>query len=297
MDNNQLRLKALGNTNDYFVKSYWVSMGEASIYQYMPSEVQKAARSDQILVKNVVNAKAARNFLNSNGYLYNNGKLIYTNGKGNNIKGKIIDVSNIYDTKEKIHFGSKIYEPNDNQVKAMLLRANVLAQDGYINEPSRSDFFSGSSFSTPRIARVAWEVKNKFPWMSYNQIKQTLLTSSDSNYEYLDDYLGWGVVNKRKALRGPSDFNAGLIDEQKYFKGWIDATRNNKGDYFFYANIDKNEKTEFSNNISSGLTGDGKTQDYKVVSINGANNKTYLYKIPKVLDSERLFYSNVKKQD
>lgn len=66
MANNQLRLKALGNTNDYFVKSYWVSMGEASIYQYMPSEVQKAKRSDQILVKNVVNAKAARNFLNSN---------------------------------------------------------------------------------------------------------------------------------------------------------------------------------------------------------------------------------------
>lgn len=60
--------------------------------------------------------------------------------------------------------------------------------------------------------------KNKFPWMSYNQIKQTLLTSSDSNYEYLDDYLGWGVVNKRKALRGPSDFNAGLIDEQNILK-------------------------------------------------------------------------------
>lgn len=74
---------------------------------------------------------------------------------------------------------------------------------------------SGSSFAAPRVTAVAGAVQYKFPWMSAHQIKQTILTTADDDVYYygVDENIGWGILNKDKALKGPARFVKALTKE------------------------------------------------------------------------------------
>lgn len=65
----------------------------------------------------------------------------------------------------------------------------------------------------------------------------------------------------------PSDFNAGLIDEMKFFDNNLNKIysfdeKEYKRQIFFYVNIPKNEEYD-TNNITSGLKGDGNNKEEK----------------------------------
>lgn len=90
-------------------------------------------------------------------------------------------------------------------------------------------FIAGSSFSAPRITAIAGEIGTKFPWMSAQQIKQTILTTAvddarmklDPNTNKRtrlgiygpDENIGWGIANKELAYRGPGRFVRALTLE------------------------------------------------------------------------------------
>lgn len=94
-------------------------------------------------------------------------------------------------------------------------------------------FQPGSSFAAPRVSAVAAEVGTKFPWMSAHQIKQTVLTTATDDYRVIseddpntgvtvnkrvgsygvDDVIGWGILDKNKAYKGPSRFVRALTLE------------------------------------------------------------------------------------
>lgn len=68
---------------------------------------------------------------------------------------------------------------------------------------------------------------------------------------------------------------------------------------YAYFDIDSGEYT-FSNDITSGLKGDGNTNESEIVKTLGSYDKDtkiqkYSLRLPKVLDSERNYYANVKK--
>lgn len=148
-------------------------------------------------------------------------------------------------------------------------------------------------------------MKKKFPFLSYQQIKQVILSTSDHDHSgYLSNSVGWGQINFQKAMKGPSDFNAGLIDEMKFFKGNYDKIystdeNGNIKNRFFYVNIKDGQSFTFENNITSGLQGDGNSKEFEIIKIKGRkydsykNILEYEYRMPKVLDSEKLFYHNV----
>lgn len=56
----------------------------------------------------------------------------------------------------------------------MLLRSFTVAQDGFL------DTHIGSSLSAPRVTRLAYELKKKYPFLRYNQIKHIILTTTKS---------------------------------------------------------------------------------------------------------------------
>ncbi|HEY4533653.1 MAG TPA: autotransporter domain-containing protein [Fusobacterium sp.] len=99
----------------------------------------------------------------------------------------------------------------------------------------------GSSFAAPRVAGVAALIKEKYPWMGANEIRQTILTtakrsqmyetSQDNSYDYNSYHnknfvlkkidltleegtrrMGWGILDEEKAINGPAVFTRDLID-------------------------------------------------------------------------------------
>ena len=86
------------------------------------------------------------------------------------------------------------------------------------------------------------------------QIKQVLLTTAYRPKDELSNIAGWGAVDIEKALKGPSSFNAGLIEEEKFFTGRYDKIFDKKGNVYFYADVKDNDKWEWSNDIGGGLT-------------------------------------------
>ncbi|WP_156299656.1 autotransporter domain-containing protein [Streptobacillus canis] len=114
-------------------------------------------------------------------------------------------------------------------------------------------FESGSSFSAPRITAIAGEIGTKFPWMSAQQIKQTILTTALDDARFKrnqegnavivglygpDENIGWGISNKEMAYRGPARFVRALTLET--------------GDEDFVANIPYGTYT-FGNDIAGAL--------------------------------------------
>ena len=112
----------------------------------------------------------------------------------------------------------------------------------------------GSSFAAPKVTRAAALVYEKFPWMTADQIRQTLFTTTDkteltqnpatmSEAElrnvtvFPDNTYGWGMLNEKRALKGPGAF----MDVSKYgdtsiFKANLPAGKTSYFDNDIYGN-------------------------------------------------------------
>ena len=76
----------------------------------------------------------------------------------------------------------------------------------------------GTSFAAPVVAGAAGAIQLKYPWMSRDLIKQSLLTTAtDLGAAGVDDIYGWGLLNLEKAMKGPAAFDKRLtFDEHGY---------------------------------------------------------------------------------
>ncbi|ERK53176.1 S8 family serine peptidase, partial [Leptotrichia sp. oral taxon 879] len=105
----------------------------------------------------------------------------------------------------------------------------------------------GSSFATPKVSAVAAKLKEKFPWMTGHEIQQTILTTAtDLGDPGVDSTFGWGFLNEKKALKGPSQFSNELLVGERA------SNAGAKGQ--FNANIGDNITSKFENDIT-GLGG------------------------------------------
>ena len=95
--------------------------------------------------------------------------------------------------------------------------------------PPNGSIESGSSYAAPRVTRAAALVYDKFDWMTADQIRQTLFTTTDKTElsqdpatmseanlrnvtMFPDSTYGWGMLNEKRALKGPGAF----MDISKY---------------------------------------------------------------------------------
>ncbi len=70
---------------------------------------------------------------------------------------------------------------------------------------------NGSSFAAPIVAGTAALIKEKYPWMTGDLIRQTILsTATDIGKTGVDEDFGWGLLNIGKALNGPALFDKRL---------------------------------------------------------------------------------------
>ncbi|VWL85710.1 S8 family serine peptidase [Oceanivirga miroungae] len=309
LNNEKLKVIALGNTN-YLVPTKNNGNSMMAMYQVMSPSMQKIARSESILVKfESLKPEDKDNFyINKD----TDKQIIINKNENNEYYGNSI--------KLKENSNTDFY-----MTDALLLRSFTVGEDGYVkgDENSKLPENMGSSFSTPRVSRLAYEIKKKYPFLTYQQVKQVILTTAKKDSKYISIYNGWGHVDREKAMKGPSDLNAGLIEEQKYFRSNYDKIYDKDKNLYFYVDINDGKEYTFSNDIKSGLDGDGNTnEDYDTLKFEGtpqtvnphsSNIYTYCnegekscgnefrhgiiykYRIPKVLDSERNYYSNVKK--
>ena len=69
----------------------------------------------------------------------------------------------------------------------------------------------GSSFAAPIVTGTAALIKQKYPWMDADLIRQTILsTATDIGDPGVDSTYGWGLLNINKALKGPAKFSKDL---------------------------------------------------------------------------------------
>lgn len=136
----------------------------------------------------------------------------------------------------------------------------------------------GSSYAAPRVARAVALVSEKFPWMTNNQVRQTLFTTSDAvevsekgkrriAYDP-DPKYGWGMLNEERALKGPGAFLESLVKAngaKDYFYDWTTYRWN------FEANVPEGMESYFENDIygDTGLKKSGKG------SLHLTGNNTY----------------------
>lgn len=112
----------------------------------------------------------------------------------------------------------------------------------------------GSSYAAPRVTRVAALVYDKYDWMTADQIRQTLFTTTDKTEltqdpktmsevdlrnvtVFPDNTYGWGMLNEQRALKGPGAF----MDVTKYgdtsiFKANLPAGKTSYFDNDIYGN-------------------------------------------------------------
>lgn len=125
----------------------------------------------------------------------------------------------------------------------------------------------GSSFAAPKVSNAAVQVGSKFDWMTNNDVRLTLFTttnrigvgdvSSEEN-RYIrreaDLKYGWGALNTERALKGPGAFLETILKADR--KNLDDKDFN----YYFTANIPENKISYFENKIhgDSGLKKLGK---------------------------------------
>ena len=126
-----------------------------------------------------------------------------------------------------------------------------------IGKPGKVMFFTqignGSSYAAPRVTRAAALVYEKYPWMTADQIRQTLFTTTDKtdlyieNPRYMDEVkrrnitdspdskYGWGMLNQTRALKGPGAF--------------MNVTSNPSASKIFKANVPLGTESYFDNDI------------------------------------------------
>lgn len=79
-------------------------------------------------------------------------------------------------------------------------------------EISSGGWFWGTSGATPTVTGIAALVKEKYPWMTNDNLKMTLLTTAtDIGEKGVDVIYGWGLVNADRALNGPKYLDKHLI--------------------------------------------------------------------------------------
>lgn len=130
----------------------------------------------------------------------------------------------------------------------------VNEKDGKYDINTNSTVVPGSSFAAPRVSAVASQVQKIYPWMTAHNIKQVILTTAKDDYRIVqnpttnkieiqgiygvDDNLGWGILDRNKAYKGPARFVKALTHEI--------------GEENFIANIPYGF-SEFSNDIEGGF--------------------------------------------
>lgn len=129
----------------------------------------------------------------------------------------------------------------------------------------------GSSFAAPRVARAAALVAEKFDWMTADQVRQTLFTTTDAtettqkgqrNTLTEPDYsYGWGMLNQERALKGPGAF----INIRSQYKN--SSNYNN----MFSATVPENKVSYFENDIY----GDGGLEKLGKGSLHLTGNNSY----------------------
>ncbi len=124
--------------------------------------------------------------------------------------------------------------------------------------PTGNRYGIGSSYATPRVSRAAALVAEKYDWMTADQVRQTLFTTTDATEldatvtgedrrrveTSPDEKYGWGMLNQERALKGPGAF----MDVTKYGNTRI-----------FNADIPNGKVSYFENKIfgSGGLIKSG----------------------------------------
>lgn len=144
-----------------------------------------------------------------------------------------------------------------------------IASNWSISADGNSDISDsyGSSYAAPKVSNAAIKVGSKFRWMTNNDVRITLFTTTNNigvgdavteENRYLNSFadpkFGWGVLNTERALKGPGAFWQAIIK--------ADSDNFDYDDYrwYFNAKIPENTKTYFENHIygDTGLKKSGK---------------------------------------
>jgi len=184
---------------------------------------------------------------------------------------------------------------NEVGADALYARGNTIVALGNIYSRVDGSNKFGTSFATPRTAGYAALILNKFKGLTYHQVKEILLTTAYRERDRLDNQMGWGIVDIRKALNGPTNLNAGLIEENKFYTGMYDKIFNKKSnDIYFWAEPETD--WVWSNDIDSGLSDKPSgTSSYIVSFDKNDNSKTKKLTIQNYLPSEENFYKETSK--
>ena len=178
---------------------------------------------------------------------------------------------------------------------ALYARSNTIVALGNIYSKTEEEDKFGTSFATPRTAGYAALILNKFKGLTYHQIKEILLTTAYRERDRLDNQMGWGIVDIRKALNGPTNLNAGLIEENKFYTGMYDKIFNKKSnDIYFWAEPETD--WVWTNDIDSGLSDKPSgTSTYVMALDKDDNSKIGRVTIQNYLPSEENFYKETSK--
>lgn len=184
---------------------------------------------------------------------------------------------------------------NEVGADALYARGNTIVALGNIYSRVDGSNKFGTSFATPRTAGYAALILNKFKGLTYHQVKEILLTTAYRERDRLDNQMGWGIVDIKKALNGPTNLNAGLIEENKFYTGMYDKIFNKKSnDIYFWAEPETD--WVWGNDIDSGLSDKPSgTSSYIVSFDKNDNSKTKSLTIQNYLPSEENFYKETSK--
>lgn len=162
----------------------------------------------------------------------------------------------------------------------LLKDQNAQKNSSYHNVPA-----TGTSFATPRVTATAANVWTKFPWMDHHLVIVSILSTADKPGTFIkgqdgvcnepafgcgeqttdpEPKLGWGLLNERRALKGPALFDKRLLTNKD-------------------AKLLTNDEVEQNSNIS----GQNNYKDLLVVNFDFRN----------YTDKEKLTWSNDIKGD
>ncbi|PIT23111.1 hypothetical protein BGI37_13310 [Snodgrassella alvi] len=107
--------------------------------------------------------------------------------------------------------------------------ANLEAQPGDDINSLPTSHVAGTSLAAPQVTGAAVLVKQKYPWMTNDNLRTTLLTTAtDLGAKGVDSVYGWGLLNIGKAVNGPAqfafgNFSANVTDGQYIFSNDING--------------------------------------------------------------------------
>ena len=123
--------------------------------------------------------------------------------------------------------------------------------DYYDYDEGKTETTYGSSFAAPRVTAAAALVKQAYPFMNGDLIRQTLLsTATDIGDPGVDDVYGWGLLNIDKALNGPA-----LFDKRLALGDAVSVNITDGGTYVFSNDISGDAGLTLTGNGTLKLTG------------------------------------------